>query len=342
MIFYQKDDLSIESQWRAIILFGANSATYKFAFAKSLLELIDKEKTRISLQDLSKPFADSIVGHLKQSDKQGTSSSSKFLDACRSHINGNLSEQQLYEITEKLGFVNVIDAFQNVNGGIIPSIFYEKDYSNGRKDIVITDNLLKLKESFHIRNFNQEVDARWSLVETAWNLNINPNLLEVKYDETASLFYLEETDFMRRTDITSVRDALNGYQKGKCFYSYQDISIKSGDPKVCQVDHFLPHTNKKAHSAEGANINGVWNLVLADAETNGDKSALIPEIQFLERLYNRNEFYIESKHPLAETIINQTGRTKQQRRHFLQKHYDLAISQSIHTWKPKVELTGTF
>ena len=28
----------LESQWRAIILFGKNSATYKFAFAKSLLD----------------------------------------------------------------------------------------------------------------------------------------------------------------------------------------------------------------------------------------------------------------------------------------------------------------
>ncbi|MHA7941729.1 hypothetical protein ACJOV8_001445 [Formosa sp. 3Alg 14/1] len=34
---------------------------------------------------------------------------------------------------------------------------------------------------------------------------------------------------MRHKDITSVRDALNGYQKGKCFYSFQDISVRRGD-----------------------------------------------------------------------------------------------------------------
>jgi hypothetical protein len=80
---FQINDPSIESQWRAIILFGKNSATYKFAFAKSLLELVEKEKTRISLAELAIPFTHNIVSHLKENDKQGSSSSSTFLNASR-------------------------------------------------------------------------------------------------------------------------------------------------------------------------------------------------------------------------------------------------------------------
>ena len=338
---FQINDPSIESQWRAIILFGKNSATYKFAFAKSLLELVEKEKIRISLAELAIPFTHNIVNHLKENDKQGSSSSSTFLNACRSHIKGELTEQQLYGITEKLGFVNVVDAFQNVNGGTIPNLFYEKDYKAGKKDIVITDDLLRLKELYQYQNFNQEVEARWNLVETAWNLNINPNLLEVKYDENKSLFFLEN-DFMRRIDITSVRDSLNGYQKGKCFYSFKDISVIKGSADLCDVDHFLPHLNKEVHAKNGVNINGVWNLVLADSSINREKSAKVPEKRYLDRLYNRNEFYIESKHPLAETIINQTGKTKQERVRFLQKQYQLAVDASIQTWKPSEEYIGNF
>ncbi|MEO0036826.1 MAG: hypothetical protein RIQ59_37 [Bacteroidota bacterium] len=338
---FQINDPSIESQWRAIILFGKNSATYKFAFAKSLLELVEKEKTRISLAELAIPFAHNIVTHLKENDKQGSSSSSTFLNACRSHIKGELTEHQLHGITEKFGFVNVVDAFQNVNGSTIPNLFYEKDYKAGKKDIVITDDLLKLKELYQFQNFNQEVEARWKLVETAWNLNINPNLLEVKYDEDKSLFFLEN-DFMRRIDITSVRDSLNGYQKGKCFYSFKDISVVKGSPDLCDVDHFLPHLNKEVHAKHGANINGVWNLVLTDSFMNKEKSAKVPEKRFLDRLYNRNEFYIESKHPLAETIINQTGKTKQERIRFLQKQYQLAYDASIQTWKPSEEFIDNF
>uniref|UniRef100_UPI00404AA912 HNH endonuclease n=1 Tax=Gelidibacter sp. TaxID=2018083 RepID=UPI00404AA912 len=338
---FQINDPSLESQWRAIILFGKNSATYKFAFAKSLLELIEKEKTKISLDELAIPFANSIVEHLKKSDKQGNAGSSKFLEGCRNYINEKITKENLYSLTEKFGFVNVIDAFQNVNGGIIPNHFYEKNFSHGKKEIVVTDNFLKIKELFQYRNLEQEVEARWNLVETAWNLQINPNLLEVKYDESKSLFFIE-SNLMRRIDITSVRDSLNGYQKGKCFYSYQDISINKNEQDICEVDHFLPHVNIQAHSTTGANINGVWNLVLADSKINLNKMAKIPEKRFLNRLYNRNEFYIESKHPLAETIINQTGSTKESRRRFLETQYNLALTHSIQRWNPEIELIGTF
>ena len=341
MTEFQINDPSLESQWRALILFGKNSATYKFAFAKSLLELVNNETTKISLTDLSKPFSKNIIEHLKINDKQGNSKSSSFLNICRNNIKGEISDSELWAKTEKLGFVNVVDAFQNLNGAQIPDIFYEKNYKLGNKEIIIKDNLLKLKESFHFQNFNQEVEARWNLVETAWNLNINPKLLEVKYDEDRSLFFLEN-DFMRRTDITSVRDSLNGYQKGKCFYSFQDISVVSGNANLCEVDHFFPHINKTIHNEFGANINGVWNLVLANKDVNRNKSARIPEKRFLQRLFNRNEFYIQSKHPLAETIINQTGNSKQKRIEFLSKQYQLALDNAIITWKPEFELKGNF
>ena len=164
MTEFQINDPSLESQWRALILFGKNSATYKFAFAKSLLELIENETTSISIEELAKPFSRNITEHLKISDKQGNSSSSKFLSFCRDFNKGIIDQNQLLIQTEKLGFVNVVDAFQNVNGGQIPNLFYEKDYSNGNKRIVITDDLLKLKESFHFQNFENETEARWKLV----------------------------------------------------------------------------------------------------------------------------------------------------------------------------------
>jgi CRISPR/Cas system Type II protein with McrA/HNH and RuvC-like nuclease domain len=147
---------------------------------------------------------------------------------------------------------------------------------------------------------------------------------------------------MRRINITTVRDSLNGYQKGKCFYSFKDISVLSGSANLCDVDHFLPHLNKEVHSKNGANINGVWNLVLADSKLNKEKNAKVPEKRYLDRLYNRNEFYIESKHPLAETIINQTGKTKAERIRFLNKQYQLALDYSIQTWKPSEEYIGNF
>ena len=167
------------------------------------------------------------------------------------------------------------------------------------------------------------------------------SLLEVKHDPNKGLIYIENQQ-LRRKDITSVKDALNGYQKGKCFYSFKDISIRRGDYNICDVDHFLPHKHKKEHLEQGANLDGIWNLVLADQRINRQKSDLVPDEKYLTRLYKRNETYIDSKHPLAETIINQTGSTKAKRISFLQKHYNISKGNSIHTWRPDEELTGNF
>lgn len=338
---FRYTDPSLETQWRSLILFGKNSATYKFAFAQSLLELIDNETTSISLSDLAIPYSKHLITHLRKQDKQGSAKSSSFLDSCRAFINNEIDKEHLWEKTEQLGFVNVVDAFQNVNGGEINNKFYEKNYSRNKKQLIITDHLLKLKESSQIINLPIEVEARWNLVETAWSLNINPALLKVNYDMDSELFFIN--DNLRRTDVTSVRDALSGYQKGKCFYSFQDISINSGSEKLCDVDHFFPHLNKQIHLEQGVDLNGVWNLVLCDKDINrNDKRAKVPEIKYLERLMTRNEFYIASKHPLAETIINQTGRTVEKRRKFLQKQFDLAASSSGSLWSPKIELPNAF
>jgi hypothetical protein len=146
IIKFQINDPSLESQWRAIILFGKNSATYKFAFAKSLLQLAEQDKSFIRLEDLAIPYARHIIEHLKQNDKQGNSTSSKFLNGCRDFINGKINEPQLHRLTEQYGFINVVDAFHIVNGDSVPNPFYVKSSQNKNKELVITDSLFKLKE----------------------------------------------------------------------------------------------------------------------------------------------------------------------------------------------------
>ena len=71
----------------------------------------------------------------------------------------------------------------------------------------------------------------------------------------------------RCINITSSRDSLNGYQKGKCFYCRKGIQIeKSSDGEIVDVDHFFPYT--LLTELPEVNINGVWNLVLACQECN--------------------------------------------------------------------------
>lgn len=173
---------TLEDYWRSIILFGRNSATYKFALAKSLLDLAPSGKNFLTWEELAVPFSQHIIDHLKQCDKQGSSQSSQFLQACRSFNVGNLNPQELIDITVKQGFQNVIDAFHVVGVGDIPERFFHGQ-RRGSRGIDISDNLFQLLERYQSQNLPHEVEARWRLVETAWQLDLSTHLVEVEYRE---------------------------------------------------------------------------------------------------------------------------------------------------------------
>tara|TARA_Y100000031_G_scaffold116109_1_gene128627 strand:+ start:20 stop:289 length:270 start_codon:yes stop_codon:yes gene_type:complete len=50
--------------WRGIVLFGRNVASYKFALAKSLLEVAAQGHEAVALADLAVPFSSHICEHL--------------------------------------------------------------------------------------------------------------------------------------------------------------------------------------------------------------------------------------------------------------------------------------
>jgi 5-methylcytosine-specific restriction endonuclease McrA len=331
-----------EDYWRSVILFGRNVASYKFALAKSLLELATNEPNFIRLNELAVPFSRHVAEHLARVDKQATSSSSRFLEACRQFNAGGFGQDALVQKTVSLGFQNVIDAFHVVNREAIPVRFF-LDERKQRGGIVITDDFLKLKETFQFANLPLEIEARWRLVETAWDLSLHPALLSVRYDRDASAFYVWNLK-RERIDVTSSRDALDGYQKGKCFYCLREISIVPTSPKLADVDHFFPHTLLVRGDID-QNLDGVWNLVLACQECNRGqkgKATRIPKIRYLERLHQRNNYLIESHHPLRDTLISQTGATEFSRQQFLQQQYVAAKSLLIHEWAPVDELEAIF
>jgi hypothetical protein len=70
--FFSKSP-TLDSNWRAVVLFGRNVASYKLALAKTLLTMAARPDDRVSLEDLAVPFAKQICEHLSQVDKQTTS-----------------------------------------------------------------------------------------------------------------------------------------------------------------------------------------------------------------------------------------------------------------------------
>ena len=293
MEFYEVEP-TLDNYWRAIILFGRNVASYKFALAKSLYELHAIPNDLVSMEQLAEPFSRHLCKHLQHSPKQITSKSSAFLSACSSYNNGSLSHEKLIGQTVKLGFNNVIDAFHIVNTGEIGKRFFidERKVNNC---IRITDNFFELAENDQFKSFEHETEARWRLVEEGWKMGIAKSLIHVEYDQELKTLFT--TDKERRVDITSCRDSLNGYQKGRCFYCYSPISVSSQDDNLADVDHFLPWMLNSSLP----NVNGVWNLVLACQDCNrgvGGKFAKVPSLKLLKRLHKRNEYFISSHLPL--------------------------------------------
>lgn len=332
---------NLENCWRAVILFGRNVASYKFALGKALLGMGRRPGDLVTLEELADPFSRHLREHLRHSDKQLTSRSSQFIEACRKANRGEISEDQVRDTTVLLGFTNVIDAFHVVNQGEIPVRFFldERKESGG---IRLTEEFFKLISSKESESLEPEVEARWRLVETAWELGLSRGLISsVTYDETSGGLFVPTSN--RRIDVTSCRDALNGYQKGRCFYCFAAIELETASPLLADVDHFFPKTlgdSKIAHP-----IDGVWNLVLACRNCNrgeGGKSARVPTVSLVDRLSRRNEFLIGSHHPLRETLMSQTGSTETRRKEFLQSSHTAARAALIHTWEPKPRGESTF
>ncbi len=339
--FYEIEP-SLENYWRSIILFGRNVASYKFALAKALYDLKDSGDTLIPLDKLAVPFAKHISEHLIICDKQGTSKNSSFLNACRDYNADKITHTQLIEQTVRQGFVNVIDAFHNVHNSEVPTRFYvdERKIKGG---ITLTDDFFKLGEKFQFSNLAEETEARWRLVETAWELNLPKHLIQIDYKEETKEFIGDNK--LRRVTVTSARPSLNGYQKGRCFYCFRDISIIQGLEESADVDHFFPHALRQCDPEKP--INGVANLVLACTDCNrgiGGKFDQLPSIELLERLNDRNEYLITSHHPLRETLIVQTGNTTAKRKDYLQDAYNCStlyygVKQK---WNPIQQGVATF
>lgn len=337
MRFYQVEP-SLENYWRGIILFGKNVASYKFALASALYEVKRDGSDLVLLEDLALPYSAHICRHLQHAPKQVTSRSSKYLATCAQFNANEVGPDDLRSITVRRGFDNVIDAFHNVNNGEIEKRFFI-DERKTHKGIRLTDNFYRLTERLQFRNLAHETEARWRLVEQAWAMNVSRNLIAVEYDAQEQQLFSITRD--RRITITSCRDSLNGYQKGRCFYCNAPVSLQTGDANLADVDHFIPWLLRD----RVANINGVWNLVLACKNCNRGKlgkSSHVPSMKLLERLHARNEYFINSHLPLRETLIQQTGKAEPQRRDFLNRVWNTAQQTLIHQWEPQAVGPGIF
>jgi 5-methylcytosine-specific restriction endonuclease McrA len=314
---------------RGIVLLGRNVASYKFALAGAILELAATGATYASLTDLAEPFSRRLCSHLATSPRQTISPSSTYLEICRKFNTGEATHEELILATKRMGFNNVIDAFHVVGSGESRTRFFEDDRKGPRNGISLTDSIFTVAETKALQ-VSREIEARWRLVETAWDLGINTSL--ILFDDHTGIL----TDRDARIAVTSARDALNGYQRGHCFYCFAPISTTSGDDNLADVDHFFPHVLQRIGIL--GNLNGVWNLVLACQACNrgnGGKFDAIPSLVHVNRLARRNEYLCESHNPLQQTLKSQIGQSTVERNVFLQNVLTESTRFKAGGWSPQ-------
>ena len=58
---FKENDFRYETIWRSIILFGKNTASYKFSLAKGILDLAKQGKSIVSYEELANAYAPHLL-----------------------------------------------------------------------------------------------------------------------------------------------------------------------------------------------------------------------------------------------------------------------------------------
>jgi 5-methylcytosine-specific restriction endonuclease McrA len=285
---------SHKDYWRALILYGRYSSTYKLAVGKLLGNYAVENRERIELDEFSSDFIDLYLDRCSTGKPQlGFSGRKTIVEKEVDAINfGIKNKSDSIEKVKRNALLNmVLQRFNTLNWRRIRKPFYS--ITENERYLVLGSNLLCVFSS--TENYDEllsELSSRWDLIEHAYERIHEVESLDV--DEYLKHLVKKE----KRTPLTHLIPTLNGYQQGRCFYCGEQLY-------EIEVDHVIPY-HALMH-------NEIWNLVLSHHFCNQNKSDNLPPRHFIENLIERNEFLISSSHPLKDTLIRELGNTKKMR-----------------------------
>ncbi|WP_069648997.1 HNH endonuclease [Caloranaerobacter ferrireducens] len=306
------NNFTSKDYWRALILYGLNTATYKMAFAKCLDHFVDKKKTEVKMIELAEVFFDLYLNRLKNGMPQlGMAGRTTVMEQIVSMYNaGSVTRTEAIYFVKNNAFKDVLRAFHVFNGEKIELKFYEYD----KNKLILSDNIHQLLSSKEKEELMKEVDSRWSLLEAAFQMKRESSELE----NNIRKIYLSKG--YKRRNITNTIPVLNGYQKGKCFYCGETMLNSQ-----IHVDHVIPR--------QFVYHDEIWNLVLAHEFCNMQKSDALPNRIYIDKLILRNEHFIASNHPIKNKLIKMLGKTQKQRKAYIEKVYQDAKIVIPYTWE---------
>lgn len=130
--------------WRAIILYGLNTATYKMALGQCLADLVRQGRTQISLDNLALEFHALYKKRLENGKPQlVTPGRQSVMEQVVELSNlGQTDEEAIITRVKAQPFAEVIPRFHTVNGQALAVKFYEVVKDN----LIISDETCRLFE----------------------------------------------------------------------------------------------------------------------------------------------------------------------------------------------------
>ncbi|MFE7927515.1 HNH endonuclease [Streptomyces sp. NPDC057456] len=305
--FYAQD-ASARASWRLAVLMGANSRTYKFALAQTLLELAGEGQRSLRLAEFAVPYSLHIARRMATSPQASQTirlSESDFLAVAAQESAATLTAgrptERLVAAAARSIPTMVMQKFHNLRGDTtVPHTFYHVTGSGQERVVRLAPEILSLARSEHGAALAGELDARWSIVETSFAAGVGRSLIEegVSVDWNA----LKIVDKQRRRSVTGLIEAVIGFQHGRCLIC-NDLLTRA-DPAA--VDHVFPfslmHRYASVDAWQGPDLDALWNLAPTHATCNLAKSDRLPTPAELARLVARNEAIMASPHPLRRTL----------------------------------------
>lgn len=290
--------------WKGIVLYGLNNATYKMALGKTLLQFSAEGKNAIDWYELAQKYLDNYIERLANTNLPQQSNPSR--KTVMEQIVDELSKQRItYDQAVKEVAINafndVVPRFQRIGNDkkIAAEKFYHFDHG---KALYLHDSIFQIQEELQ-EELNVELDARWSLLEGAFQL------VHGDFELSNDVREIYLSNGYHRTNITNNIPFLQGYQGNTCFYCGEPIQEND-----FHVDHVLPRQVLKHDE--------VWNLVLSHSVCNLHKNDALIGKHYLLKLIARNENIMGSNHPWKKKIADQLGNTPAKRGQTSLYHYE--------------------
>jgi hypothetical protein len=119
----------------------------------------------------------------------------------------------------------VMQKFHNLRGvGEVAHRFYELEGRRGSARIILTPSLMGV--AAHDSLLRPELNARWSIVETCFDAKVGRSLVAagVAVSDDGQLLLTPA----RRAAVAGAREALIGFQHGRCFYCGDPVALVGG------------------------------------------------------------------------------------------------------------------